>query len=140
MDTFSAFQDLLESELVTDVLNRPLLAAKDEFLKSKRELEVVLSPVVGSNSWKAKFDGSEPVKPVLEHGVNTLLKISLRGVALQLVWLWPYLWFMILSRLVSLVSLQYHTIPVPGMLHFTFPTAQHSKKHQQSPITNTHRS
>ena len=85
MDTFSAFQDLLNSELVTDVLNRHLIVAKDAFLKSQRELEAVLSPVTGSNDWKAQFDGSEPLKPVLEHGVNTLLKISLRGVALQLV-------------------------------------------------------
>ena len=85
MDTHQMFHDLLNSELVYDTLCGHLVALQEPVLKSERELSAALAPVLGPNNWKAKFDGTEPLQPVLDHAVTTILKIGFRGAQLPLV-------------------------------------------------------
>lgn len=84
LDSFGAFGDLVESEMIYDTLSRHLHVSKEALMNSFKTLSKSIEPVSGpTNDWRATLVSSDPIEKVLELAAEKLLKMDLKGSSLK---------------------------------------------------------
>lgn len=83
LDPVTTYEALLSSTVVLDAMSSHVVLQMEPLLRATKDLSPTVAKVGPKNSWKAGLGADHSEADVLQRGVQTLLKIETKGIALK---------------------------------------------------------